>query len=530
MFDYPFMVNALEAGTIAALMAAVAGWFMVLRRQSFAGHTLSVMSFPGASGAALIGIPLVAGYFGASTAAALLIAAGSRGGEGRDRSQESAVVGTVQVAGLALGFLFLSLYNGILESLESLLFGSFLGITADQVTTLFWVAVATLLFFAVAGRPLLYASVDPSAASARGVPVRVLEPAFLVVLGLAVAATAQITGVLLVFALLAAPPAAAQQLTARIWLGLVLSALIGLAAVWSSLTLAYYNRLPGRILHHLDRLRRLRRGVRLAAALLTQEFVRNALLAGSAIAVASGAVGYFVVLRAQVFAGDALSHVAFTGVLAAALAGINLQVGLFAATIAVALLFAALGDRLRADDVAIGVIFAWVLGLGVLFLYLFNRTSGTNGVIASRALFGSIFSLTAHQTEAAVLIAAGVAASLAGLARPLLYATIAPQTAAARGVRVGTLGGAFLVLLGIDAGEATQAVGALLLLGLIAAPAGAAIRLTANPMHGLGLSVGFALASIWGGVTAAYLIPTLPPSTAIIGVAVAIYAATFAKP
>ena len=118
---------------------------------------------------------------------------------------------------------------------------------------------------------------------------------------------------------------------------------------------------------------------------------------------------------------------------------------------------------------------------------------------------------------------------LAGIARPLLYATIAPQSAAARGVRVGILGGAFLVLLGIDAGEATQAVGALLLLGLIAAPAGAALRLTANPMRGLGLSVGFALASIWGGVTAAYLIPTLPPSSAIIGVAVAIYAVTYAN-
>ena len=100
--------------------------------------------------------------------------------------------------------------------------------------------------------------------------------------------------------------------------------------------------------------------------MLAQEFIRNALLAGSAIAIASGAVGYFVVLRAQVFAGDALSHVAFTGVLAAALAGIDLRVGLFAATIAVGLLFAALGDRIRVDDAAIGVVFAWVLGLGVL--------------------------------------------------------------------------------------------------------------------------------------------------------------------
>ena len=244
LLTYPFMVNALEAGTIVALMAALAGWFMVLRRQSFAGHTLAVMSFPGASGAALAGLPLAAGYFAACAVASLAISAGSRGRDGRDRSQESAVIGTVQVAGFALGFLFLSLYNGILESLESILFGSFLGITHAQVLTLLGVAGATLVFFVVAGRPLLYASIDPAAAHARGVPVRFLEPAFLLVLGLAVAATAQITGVLLVFALLVAPAAAAQQLTARVGLGLVLTAAIGLAVTWAGLGLAYFTDLP----------------------------------------------------------------------------------------------------------------------------------------------------------------------------------------------------------------------------------------------------------------------------------------------
>ena len=244
LLTYPFMVHALEAGTIVALMAGVAGWFMVLRRQSFAGHTLAVMSFPGASGAALAGLPLAAGYFGACAAASLAISAGSRGADGRDRSQESAVIGSVQVAGFALGFLFLSLYHGILESLESILFGSFLGITEDQVWTLLAVTAGTFAFFAVAGRPLLYASIDPAAARARGVPVRLLEPAFLLVLGLAVAATAQITGVLLVFALLVAPAAAAQQLTARVALGLALSAAIALAVTWAGLALAYFTNLP----------------------------------------------------------------------------------------------------------------------------------------------------------------------------------------------------------------------------------------------------------------------------------------------
>jgi zinc/manganese transport system permease protein len=244
LLEFPFMVHALEAGTIVALMAALAGWYMVLRRQSFAGHTLSVMSFPGASGAALAGIPLAAGYFASCALAALAIGAAGRGAAERDRPRESAIIGTVQVTGLGLGFLFLSLYKGVLESLETLLFGSFLGVTQQQVLTLLGVGAATLLFFAAAGRPLLYASVDPAAAAARGVPLRLLDLAFLLVLGLSVAATAQIIGVLLVFALLAAPAAAAQQLTVRPLLGLVLTAALALAEIWLGLGLSYFTDYP----------------------------------------------------------------------------------------------------------------------------------------------------------------------------------------------------------------------------------------------------------------------------------------------
>jgi zinc/manganese transport system permease protein len=258
------------------------------------------------------------------------------------------------------------------------------------------------------------------------------------------------------------------------------------------------------------------------------EFIRNALLAGTPIALACGAVGYFVVLRAQVFAGDALSHVAFTGALAGAAAGIDLRIGLFAATALVAALLAAMGRRAAADDVMIGVVFVWVLGLGVFFLDLFNRGSnGGNGTVASRTLFGAIFALTNDQARLAALIGLCVLMATFAIARPLLFATIDPQVAAARGVRVGFVGAALLILLGIDAAEATQAVGALLLLGLIAAPAGAAIKLTADPYLSLALSCLFALASIWLGITAAYLISSLPPSTAILGVSSLIYVAAF---
>jgi zinc/manganese transport system permease protein len=241
LLQYPFMVHALEAGSIVAVTASVTGWFMVLRRETFAGHTLSVMSFPGASGAALAGAPLAAGYFLSCGLASLAIAAGSFSGGVRDRRQESAVVASVQVAGFALGFLFLSLYTGVLESLETLLFGSFLGITQTQVETIFVVAVATLVFFAVAGRPLLTASIDEPLARARGVPVGALRVSFLLVLGLSVAATAQITGALLVFALLVAPAAAAQRLTMRLGLGLAVTVVLALVVVWVGLGLAYFT-------------------------------------------------------------------------------------------------------------------------------------------------------------------------------------------------------------------------------------------------------------------------------------------------
>jgi zinc/manganese transport system permease protein len=243
MFSYPFMVNAYEAGTIVAVMAGVVGWYMVLRRQSFAGHTIAVMAFPGASGAALAGLPGALGYYLACGIAALTIgrAGGSRT---RGRSAESATIGVVQVAGLAAGFLFLSLYSGVLEQLETLLFGTFLGIDRNQVLTLLLVAIVVLAALAVVGRPLLLASLDPEVARARGVPVRVLDVGFLLILGLAVAATSQITGALLVFALLVAPPAAAQTLTPRPWLSLVLSVSFALLVTWVGLGVSYFSIYP----------------------------------------------------------------------------------------------------------------------------------------------------------------------------------------------------------------------------------------------------------------------------------------------
>ena len=262
--------------------------------------------------------------------------------------------------------------------------------------------------------------------------------------------------------------------------------------------------------------------------MFAHEFFRNAFLAGTFIALACGAVGYFLVLRAQVFAGDALSHVAFTGALAAAAAGLDTRIGLFAATVTIALVLAVIGERAGADDVAIGIVFAWILGLGVFFLALFGSGSGGgNGLLGARALFGSIFGLSGSDAVVAVVVAAGIVAAILVIARPLLFASVDRQVAVARGVPVTALGLAFLVLVGATAAEATQAVGALLLLGLLAAPAGAAHRMAANPSLALALSSVLAVVSMWLGLVLSYAIPTLPPSTAVIAIAAAIYLLAF---
>jgi zinc/manganese transport system permease protein len=244
LFTYPFMVNALRAGTIVAVIAGALGWFMVLRGQTFAGHTLSLVGFPGAAGATLVGLPASVGYFAFCTGAAAVIAAAPRTAAARGFSEESAVIGSVQSLLLASGFLFVSLYAGNLSGLNALLFGSFLGITSGQVLLLLAVAVAALAVLTLIGRPLLFASLDPQVAAAAGVPVRRLSVIYLVLLGAAVAEASQITGSLLVFALLVLPPATAHALSTRPAVGVALSIAIGVMVTWVGLTLAYYLPYP----------------------------------------------------------------------------------------------------------------------------------------------------------------------------------------------------------------------------------------------------------------------------------------------
>jgi len=264
--------------------------------------------------------------------------------------------------------------------------------------------------------------------------------------------------------------------------------------------------------------------------MFSQEFMRNALLAGTFIALACGVSGWFVVLRGQVFAGDALSHVAFPGALAAAAAGVDERVGLFGATIVVGSGIGLLSQRSSAGGRGTGgaapadAVFTFVLGLGVFFLTLFSTSSGGgSGIEAAHTLFGSILGLGGGEARLAAAIGLAAVLLTVVIARPLLFASVSPDVAAARGVPTRLLGIGFVVLLGVIAAEATEAVGALLLLGLLAAPAAAAHRLVGNPYAGIAFAGLLAVVAMWGGLSLSYAVPGLPPSTAIVTIAVGMY-------
>jgi zinc/manganese transport system permease protein len=256
-----------------------------------------------------------------------------------------------------------------------------------------------------------------------------------------------------------------------------------------------------------------------------QEFTRRALLAGTPIAAAAGLAGYFLVLRSQVFSADALGHIAFTGALIALAAGVDARAGLYVAAIGGSVLLGALGRRGRADDVVVGSALAWVLGIGVLALSVFTtRQSGGDATAGVRVLFGSIYALDATATRLAVISGGAAIAVMVATARPLLFASVDESVAAARGLPVRLVGYVFLVVVGATAAQAAQAVGALLLLGLLAAPPAAAMRMTTRPYRAMALASTIAVAALWSGISLSYAVPRIPPSTAVVAMATAAYA------
>ncbi len=241
LFAYHFMENAYLAGTLVAVVAGVVGYFMVLRGQSFAGHTLAKVGFPGALGAALIGVSPVIGLIAFGIGAALLIGALSA----REVKGQDVAVGMVLAFSLGLGLLFvrLSHFNNT-TGVYSLLFGSVLGISDQDIGPIMLTTCITLALLSAIARPLLFASIDPEVAAARGVPVRLLSTLFLFLLALAVAEAVQFVGALLIFALLVTPAATAQQLTTRPALAVGLSVVLALLFMWFGLAIGYFTPYP----------------------------------------------------------------------------------------------------------------------------------------------------------------------------------------------------------------------------------------------------------------------------------------------
>ena len=233
--------------------------------------------------------------------------------------------------------------------------------------------------------------------------------------------------------------------------------------------------------------------------LLGQQFVQNAFIAGTLIAVIAAVVGYFVVLRAQAFAAHALSHVGFAGATLSALLGVSALFGMSGFTMAAALGMGILGKRIQGRDVEIGMILSFSLGLGVLFLKLYTGSASE----AVGILFGSILSVTQSNINWTILLGIITLVILAAIFRPLLFSSIDPEVAEARGVPIKTISIIFMLLLAITVTEAIQVVGVLLVFALIVAPAAAAQHLTQKPFSAIGISILLGVAFTWGGLALA---------------------------
>jgi len=238
-------------------------------------------------------------------------------------------------------------------------------------------------------------------------------------------------------------------------------------------------------------------------AQLQYAFMRHAYVAGAIVAVVAGVVGYFVVLRSLSFAGHALSHIGFAGATGAVALGVNAIFGLLVFTVGGAIGMGVLGKRLHGRDVAIGIVLAWALGLGVLFLSLYTGYATE----AYALLFGEILGISQGDVIVTLIAGAVTLIAMAIMYRPLLFASVDSEVAEARGVPVGLLSVVFMVVLAISVSEAVQVVGVLLIFALLVTPPAIAERLTAHPTRALALSVLLALLFTWIGLFIAFYVP-----------------------
>src|SRR3569832_1264342 len=239
MFQYDFMINAFAAAGIVAAVSGVVGFFLVMRGQTFAGHALSHIGLAGATGAGLLGIGALWGLVGFTVAGGVVMGLLSERIANRD-----VAIGVVLSLALGFGLLFLHYHTSFATQATALLFGYVLAVDRGTIATLAVLAAITLAGLAAIMRPLVFMSLQPELAEARGVPLRFVSTAFLAIVALAVSQCAQIVGVLLMFTLMVGPPAAAQRLATGLWSGLALSAAQTHTEAWMGIALAFYTDWP----------------------------------------------------------------------------------------------------------------------------------------------------------------------------------------------------------------------------------------------------------------------------------------------
>jgi zinc/manganese transport system permease protein len=239
MWQYDFMRHAFEAGTIVAIVAGVVGYFVVLRRLSFAAHALSHVGFAGAAGAVLAGINPLIGLLAFTTCGGLAMA-----GLGKKAASRDVQIGTVLAFMLGLGVLFISLYKGYATEAYSLLFGEILGISSGDVVITLVVGVAILLGIAAVYRRMLFVSLDEEVAEAKGVSILGMSLIFMLFVAVATSISVQVVGVLLIFALMVTPAAIAQRLASRSFQGVIIAVLVALLVTWLGLFISYYQPYP----------------------------------------------------------------------------------------------------------------------------------------------------------------------------------------------------------------------------------------------------------------------------------------------
>jgi zinc/manganese transport system permease protein len=239
MWQYDFMRHAFQAGTIVAVVAGVVGYFVVVRRSSFAAHALSHAGFAGAAGAVLLGLNPMIGLLAFTMGGGILMAVLGKKAAGRDVQ-----VGTVLSFMLGLGVLFISLYKGYATEAYSLLFGEILGISRDNVIITLIAGIVILVSLAVIYRPLLFSSLDEDVAEAKGLPVYAIGIVFMLLIAIATSIAVQIVGVLLIFALMVTPAAVAERLARTPAQGITISVAVALLATWTGLILAFYFPYP----------------------------------------------------------------------------------------------------------------------------------------------------------------------------------------------------------------------------------------------------------------------------------------------